>query len=138
MIVPIPRRQPATEENVLPLINIVFLLLIFFMIAGALSVSAPFPVDPPATRAAAETDPPRDGIAVAADGRLAFGGEPVELAQLAARVAEWRERADEQAILSVRAHAGARSARLFEIMDTLRTADVERIRLLSVHDRASE
>ena len=46
-----PRAQRPSEENVLPLINIVFLLLIFFMIAGALSVTAPFELDPPAARA---------------------------------------------------------------------------------------
>ncbi len=29
-----PRRRPASDDNLIPLINIVFLLLIFFMVAG--------------------------------------------------------------------------------------------------------
>jgi biopolymer transport protein ExbD len=36
----------------LPLINIVFLLLIFFMIAGSLQKLGPFEVDPPASQTA--------------------------------------------------------------------------------------
>jgi biopolymer transport protein ExbD len=40
------------QEPMLPLINIVFLLLIFFMIAGSLQKLGPFEVDPPASRTA--------------------------------------------------------------------------------------
>lgn len=40
------------QEPMLPLINIVFLLLIFFMIAGSLQKLGPFDVDPPASQAA--------------------------------------------------------------------------------------
>ncbi|MBE70171.1 MAG: biopolymer transporter ExbD [Thalassospira sp.] len=39
-------------EPMLPLINIVFLLLIFFMIAGSLQKLGPFEVDPPASQTA--------------------------------------------------------------------------------------
>lgn len=40
------------QEPMLPLINIVFLLLIFFMIAGSLQKMGPFEVDPPASQTA--------------------------------------------------------------------------------------
>lgn len=40
------------QEPMLPLINIVFLLLIFFMIAGSLQKLGPFEVDPPASHTA--------------------------------------------------------------------------------------
>jgi biopolymer transport protein ExbD len=40
------------QEPMLPLINIVFLLLIFFMIAGSLQKLGPFEVDPPASQIA--------------------------------------------------------------------------------------
>lgn len=44
------------QEPMLPLINIVFLLLIFFMIAGSLQKLGPFEVDPPASQTA-EAEP---------------------------------------------------------------------------------
>lgn len=40
------------QEPMLPLINIVFLLLIFFMIAGSLQKLGPFDVDPPSSQTA--------------------------------------------------------------------------------------
>lgn len=40
------------QEPMLPLINIVFLLLIFFMIAGSLQKLGPFDVEPPASQTA--------------------------------------------------------------------------------------
>jgi len=135
VIVPEPRRQPSTDENVLPLINIVFLLLIFFMLAGAVSATAPFPLEPPTTRAAESTSAPQSGIAIAGDGRLAFGGEKIELEGLVDAVEAWREDAGADAILSVRADAGARSSRLLEVLGRLRAADVDEIRLLSTGER---
>ena len=50
MIVPPPKRPRSTEDNILPLINVVFLLLIFFMLAGVLTQSPPFSLTPPRIR----------------------------------------------------------------------------------------
>ena len=132
MIMPLPRREPTSEENVLPLINIVFLLLIFFMITGALSATAPFPVDPPEARSAEATEAPQQGVAIAADGRLAFGDEEVGLDELTEHAAEWRDAAEAGEVLSVRADTDAATRRLVEVMEALRAAEVETIRLLGV------
>ena len=39
------KKSSNDEDQILPLINIVFLLLIFFMIAGRLSTADPFPLE---------------------------------------------------------------------------------------------
>ena len=134
MIVPLPRRQPASEDNVLPLINIVFLLLIFFMIAGALSAAAPFELDPPAARSAPAAAPPAGGLALAADGRVAFAGEVIAPSELAARIRSWREAGSGGDPLTLRADAGARSVDLLAVIGVLREAGVERVRVLAVGD----
>lgn len=41
------RRKLDPEEHILPLINIVFLLLVFFMVAGRLSAGDPIQLTPP-------------------------------------------------------------------------------------------
>ena len=46
-----PPRPRNEDERILPLINVVFLLLIFFMLAGRLSASDPFQVEPPRSSA---------------------------------------------------------------------------------------
>lgn len=81
-----PRHRPA--ENLLPMINVVFLLLVFFLIASTLAPPEPFPVSPPEAEAGAEAE----GVFtlhLAADGALGFhdatGGEAVFAALAAAR-----------------------------------------------------
>lgn len=133
MIVPLPRSRRTSEDNVLPLINIVFLLLIFFMIAGALSTRPPFELQPPRADAAPSTSAPATaGIAIAADGRIAFRGEEIALEALAERVREWSESGDDDKALTLRADGGADSERLLRVMTTLREAGIERIRMLAV------
>jgi len=134
MIVPIPRSQRTSEENVLPLINIVFLLLIFFMIAGALSTTAPFPLHPPQTGAADATEAPRDGIAIGAEGQLAFAGEEIQLDDLSERIEAWQVRAEPGDLLAVRAHEEAGTGALLQVMGVLRESGIDTIRLLSIGD----
>ncbi len=136
MIVPIQRREHTAEENVLPLINIVFLLLIFFMMAGALSVTTPFPVEPPASRAAEATEAPREGVAIGADGRVALDGEEVTLEELGERLRGRPREERGQRILAVHADREGRSERLLEVIEVVREAGVERIRLLSIGNDA--
>jgi biopolymer transport protein ExbD len=86
-----PRR--AAAENTIPLINIVFLMLIFFLVAGTL---AP-PLDPALRLVATadiETTAPADALVVHADGRLAWRGAAVGSAEdwLAEQPAEARAR----------------------------------------------
>ncbi|MFV0243839.1 MAG: ExbD/TolR family protein [Qingshengfaniella sp.] len=67
--------RPA-RENTIALINIVFLMLIFFLVAGQL---AP-PLDPdltPAQSAQEDQAPPPDAAMLMADGRLRMAGQDV-------------------------------------------------------------
>lgn len=60
------------RSSVVPMINIVFLLLIFFLISAAVERVAPFEIDPP--ESAAELPPTTpDTLFISADGTLAFG-----------------------------------------------------------------
>lgn len=68
-----PRNRP---EPTIALINVVFLMLIFFMVAGTL---AP-PQDPDLTlvnTADLEGREPADALVIAADGQLRYRGNPV-------------------------------------------------------------
>jgi biopolymer transport protein ExbD len=132
MIVPLARRHRSSEDNVLPLINVVFLLLIFFMIAGALTQAAPFDWRPARVQAAPHVPAPAEaGVAVAADGRIAFDGEPIEAEALRARIERWQSERAGGPPLVVRADAKAASEHLLAVIDTVRAAGVERVRLLA-------
>ena len=125
---PRPRND---DERILPLINVVFLLLIFFMLAGRFSAADPFQIDPPRSAS--------DGVAterdilvlVGADGRLALDGEIIEEAALGAAVAN-RLSPDKKVQLWLKADGGAETTRVVEVMELLRAAGAQRLRLLTV------
>lgn len=120
-----PQAAPRdTEDHILPLINIVFLLLIFFMVAGALTTPEAVEVDPPAAKVEGE-EPERDAdtLYLTADGELSLGEQPVALDGLAAVAGEREE-------LLLRADAGTEGLRVVEVMRALREAGLERVRLV--------
>lgn len=130
MRLPQPQHRPQ-EENMIPLINIVFLLLIFFMLAGTLAAPDLFRVEPPQSSATAVPGEEAVVLMLAEDGRLALEQEYVRDSALAERVRQQLE-ARPQAELQVKADASVSSRRLLEIMNLLRDAGVDKIRLLTV------
>ncbi len=98
------RRAPprAPTETIVAMIDVVFFLLVFFMLIGRLDATAPFEVLPPLGRTG--TDLPGGGamVAVAADGRLALNGVGMTADTLVATLT--RLAADDPA-LSVRVNA---------------------------------
>ncbi|MDN2566933.1 biopolymer transporter ExbD [Aquibium sp. A9E412] len=80
----ITRPQPARRrESTVALINIVFLMLIFFLIAGTLAPPLDPEVQPAHTADAAPAGPP-DALFVTREGALRIGGRPTTVAAVAA------------------------------------------------------
>ncbi|MAB12982.1 biopolymer transporter ExbD [Parvibaculum sp.] len=77
------RRRLAETESVVPLINIVFLLLIFFMVVGELAAPTPFPLEPPQSSSDLASEKREAELFVSADGALSFNGANVTEATLA-------------------------------------------------------
>ncbi len=67
------------REPIGPLVDVVFLLLVFFLLAGTLEPVSPLRVEPPRAQPAdMAADGPRPwALALAADGRVALDGELV-------------------------------------------------------------
>jgi biopolymer transport protein ExbD len=65
-----PRRRPA--ENIVPMINVVFLLLIFFLMTAQIAPPDPFTVTVPASDAG-DPAPGPAVLYVSATGELAYG-----------------------------------------------------------------
>ncbi|WP_404379599.1 ExbD/TolR family protein [Caenispirillum salinarum] len=125
------RHRPAPDgENVLPLINVVFLLLVFFMVAGALERADLFEVTPPEAAVEAEPEDRQGLLLMAADGRLALGGAVVAEGDLAAAVQAWRE-ANPDVTLKVKADAAAEALAVVGLLEDLRAAGVEQVVLLT-------
>lgn len=119
------------DDQILPLINVVFLLLIFFMVVGSLSATDPFRIEPPRSVNGGAGDPKDLILLIGADGRLALDGAVVEAAQLQGAVAG-RLQSLAHPEVHVKADGGAEASAVVKVMETLRRAGVERIRLMTV------
>ena len=124
-------RPKSDDERVLPLINVVFLLLIFFMLAGQLSAIDPIEIEPPRSASEGALEARDLVVVVGADGTLAFDGALIEDAALFAAVAQGLAGKTAPQVW-LKADGAAESLRVIAVMEILRKAGVERLKLLTV------
>ena len=73
------------DDNLIPMINIIFLLLIFFMLAGQITLSADVVL--PSSISESEMDSNPRQLSLQADGILRLDGEVVEASKLVSALA---------------------------------------------------
>lgn len=78
MRLPVAKKKPQFE-NTIPLINVVFLILIFFLLAGTLTTQDAREIKPPETVHIAESEVPDGALFMDAEGLLKFRGQPVDV-----------------------------------------------------------
>jgi biopolymer transport protein ExbD len=128
------RNQPAElaniDDRIMPLINIVFLLLIFFLVAGVIKEVEPLEVEPPVSTANAEAAPADLTIYISPDGRIALGDEilPDDTAQIDLGMAV---SADPDQSIRIIADQGVDTVKVIEILDTLRASGSTRVKLVT-------
>ena len=122
----LPQPKPPVE-SVTPMINVVFLLLIFFLMTATIAPPAPFEVEPPQAEAEpASTETPAT-LHLAADGRMAFGEARGEAALDAAAASLGASLGTGQgAPLALRADAGMEAAALARVLSRLGERGVTR------------
>jgi len=117
------------DDRILPLINVVFLLLIFFMIVGSVSQVDPFDIEPPASDARETVGDDAVVVHVDAGGRLSVDGHVLDLAQLASGLSA---RLGRGGMVHIKADQGVEAIRVVAVLETLRGAGVQQVRLLTV------
>ena len=111
----------------LPLINIIFMLLIFFMLLANFNAMAPFAVEPPDASGATSS---QRGLTVfvSAKGHIAVDGKEVRANTLIPRLRD-RLRTIPPPIVWLRADRAVSADRVIAIMERLRIAGVTELRL---------
>ncbi|WP_138466240.1 biopolymer transporter ExbD [Poseidonocella sp. HB161398] len=126
-----PKRQPA--ESIIPMINVVFLLLIFFLMTAQIAPPEPFEVTPPT----AESDAQAEGEAVLyvdAAGRLGFGdqqGGDEVLAAVAEQMPACEAPCEAPEPLLIRVDAGLPAPKLAALMRKLPEAGIRRAEIVT-------
>lgn len=113
------------EDALLPLINLVFLLLMFFIVAGQLA-DDPLP-ELPATSASTEQQPPHADILVNAQGTWRVNSKTVDAQSLLQQLPE----PDAQSPLKIAAASSISMADLETLLRTLEQGGYEDILLLT-------
>lgn len=111
------------RDPIVPLIDIVFFLLVFFLLVGRFDVTSPFDRQP--ARASSGDDLAAGGAQVhlAEDGRIALGDELLGLSDLAARLrAQVRQQPDLR--VSVHADGRARTGAVLPLLAELEAAGI--------------
>jgi biopolymer transport protein ExbD len=114
---PRPRRRPSLT----PMIDVVFLLLVFFMLAARFGITGAVPLAQPG---AGSYDGPPRLVVVAADG-ISLNGVPVDDGSLADDLGRLVATPDDAVVL--RAAEGVDLQRLVEVIEALRAAGFTRL-----------
>ena len=126
-----PPRPKSDDERILPLINVVFLLLIFFMLAGQLSAIDPLNAEPPRSLSEGEIGEQDLVIVLARDGQLAFDGEIIAEDAFDVQLTAYLE-ANPSGKIWLKADANVEALEVIALMEELQEAGVERLTLLTL------
>ncbi|MGE0651886.1 MAG: ExbD/TolR family protein [Alphaproteobacteria bacterium] len=127
--------QYGDDERILPLINVVFLLLIFFMLAGRIAASDPFKVDPALSASEGPVTAQDILVLVGTDGRLALDDSIMDETALKVAVAERMSKEKNggpSPHVRLKADGRAPATRVVAVMELLRSAGVQKVDLLTV------
>ncbi|NKN31662.1 ExbD/TolR family protein [Marichromatium bheemlicum] len=129
MQIPAPPRR-GQRDPMSGLVDVVLLLLVFFLLVGTLETPSPLSVTPPE---AAPGEPLPDGrlrLVLAADGRIALAGVPLTRAELDAEIAA--RLADEPGrTIAIEADANTPSGTLLEVLAILRAQGIDALSLIT-------
>lgn len=127
-------RKTQRDEDTLPLINLVFLLLVFFMLVGALSAPDALEVDAPRAQGLNPADAGAHSLVLSRDGRLGLGREVFAIDQLPARAAAWQAAHPGQP-LQFKADGAVEAQQVVALLEVLQRAGVTQLSLMAVDAR---
>lgn len=123
-------------ENILPLINIVFLMLIFFLVAATLKPFAELDVIPPEATSGQNSENTPDTVLVDAKGRISYEGAIVTPDELTGRLRIRLSRGD-MPRLKVLADKGLAARQLVDVLAAATAAGLRHVSLITARRPAS-
>ncbi len=126
----VQQRQTRPGDAMVPLINVVFLLVIFFMLAGVMEASPPFPVAVPETQQEVEAEKGKATVFLSDDGDIAMSGGIEGVEQVVAHLQSLHEDKSTVKVL-VQADARAPFENLKVLTQALHRAGFANISLLA-------
>ena len=129
------RRLRGTEDDeqevdISPLIDVVFILLIFFMVSTTFVKDAQLELERPSAQSAEPSDAKSVRVSIDKRGDVFLGNTPVRLWMLQGRVREALRSSTEQAVLII-ADKSTPTERLIDVVDQCRMAGAENVGVIT-------
>ncbi len=121
-------QSASIDDRIMPLINIVFLLLIFFLVAGVIKDVEPVEVDPPASIAEIESKNSDLTIFIAENGQLALDDDLLDDTIFKTKLTAIITNHPEKSVRIV-ADKNIDSTKVIDILETLRQAGSSQVKL---------
>ncbi|MEJ2227158.1 MAG: biopolymer transporter ExbD [Alphaproteobacteria bacterium] len=124
------KTRSQDEANLIPLINIVFLILIFFLAAGVLRSFHEENVSPAEANYSDKGERPIKPVLIGQDGQISVGGVEHDQASLKG-VLQGRSTAGITSPLPVVADKNLAAEKLVEVIEAAKMAGIKKIRLVT-------
>ena len=127
------RSPAATEINIAPLMDMVFILLIFFVVTTVFVEETGVEVQRPSAASARDLEKQSILVAVTRDGRIFYGGEEYGLNSIRSVVA--RELKEREMPVIVLVDESAPSGVLVDVIDECKLAGAEKVSVAARRER---
>ena len=124
------RSREASTIDLTPLIDVVFLLLIFFMVSTTFVKDAQLELERPSAQSAEPADTKSVRISIDRSGDIYLGDTPIRLWMLQGRVREELRSASESNVLVV-VDRGIAAERLIDVVDQCRLAGAKNVGVIT-------
>jgi biopolymer transport protein ExbD len=129
-------REGDRHDRLIPMINAVFLLLTFFLIAGTIRVNDGLNIEPPAIDTSGVIDEQAPTLSVEASGALHFGGRVVTMDEAVAALKEASALASgtdaDGGEIQIKADRNTPSSVILPLLQRLRNENLDALRLVAI------
>ena len=127
------RARRQSPETIVALIDVVFFLLVFFMLVGRMDATSPFDVTPPQSNSGADMPGGGATATIAADGRLALDGREIERTGLLAGIGG-QLAASPNLLVRINAHRDTRLQNVLPLVTAIEALGVRNVVLVVTPD----
>ena len=120
--------SPQATINIAPLVDVVFLLVIFFAVSTTFLETAGLKLELPSSSSTAKREAQVLTVLLSADGTLSYDGASIERPELAQRLKSALE-TSERKVVVLRADRSARHGDVVAVMDVIQNAGAESMTL---------
>lgn len=127
-----PKEKRALPENTIALINVVFLMLIFFLIVGTVAAPLSKDLQPAWTSQRPLVPPYPQVIEINAAGEISYQGKIIALNRLGSTARKITTENSAENFIKLAADHELEAGRLIEILEALKASKVDNIRLVTL------